>query len=222
LDIDIPNPVGQYACLGDSMPIQYEKTKGEIDGDTAVFTIAELPKFRKRITIPRANTNSGIIDLPVEDIQKPGHYHGNIAINDRWCINDLSQPDKPEINIPLDIFVRYKSDIVSFKFYNVLAVRQDQGYDFIHYQWYINDRPVGGDVSVLYLGENVVLQETDEVYVRLTDQSGMEMESCPQRISYTNKTPNPYKAPAQKIIRNQRMYIIRDEQMYDLFGREVK
>ena len=214
LDIDItnPDPATQYTCLGEPLPIHYEINNGDIDGN-AVFTIDELPKISKEITIPQT-PSEGWINLPVEDIQKPGLYHGHIAVKDRWCPNDF--------NFPINILVRYPSDVFKFKFFNVLAVRQDAGYNFIHYQWYINNQPVGGDVSVLYLGEDVVLQETDEVYVRLTDQNGMVLESCPQQISYENKPIKPNKAPIQKIIKNQRMYILRDEQMYDMFGREVK
>lgn len=220
LDIKIPNvPDNQHICLGEkSMSVGYNKIKGDIDGDTAVFTIAGMPSFRKTIKFQRADS----IEIPLDGLTRPGYYTGKIAINDANCMNDESHPEKPEFEVPIDFSVNYPEDIFDFKFTNVLAVRKDAGYNFRNYQWYINGKPVGGDVSVLYLGEGVALKNNDLVYVKLTDQSGMVLESCPKTIQYKVGQLQPNKAPARKVMQNQRIYILRDEQVYDIFGQKVK
>ena len=220
LDIKIPNvPDNQHICLGEkSMSVGYNKIKGDIDGDTAVFTIAGMPSFRKTIKFQQADS----IEIPLDGLTRPGYYTGKIAINDANCINDESHPEKPEFEFPIDFSVNYPEDIFDFKFTNVLAVRKDAGYNFRNYQWYINGKPVGGDVSVLYLGEGVALKNNDLVYVKLTDQSGMVLESCPKTIQYKEGQLQPNKAPARKVMQNQRIYILCDEQVYDIFGQKVK
>lgn len=202
-------------CPGKNIIVDYTKTKGDIKNPVR-FVVTGL--VDTTFNMSNENTQPGKtaqLYLPTTSIKKPGYYRGTLTIQDA---NDCDAK-----TFPIDFAVNYPDYIFDFKFSNVLAVRKDLGYNFTHYQWYINDMPVGGDVSVLYLGENVALREyEDEVYVVLTDQSGMVLKSCPQTIEYKEGQYNPTKAPARKVMQNQRIYILRDEQIYDMFGQKVK
>ena len=94
------------------------------------------------------------------------------------------------------------------------------GYDFVGYQWYRNgEEIIGANESVYHVDSTFTVD--DEYYVVLTDKNGLSLPSCPQTITVVRPMESP-SAPAQKVMRNQRMYILRQEQIYDIFGRRVE
>lgn len=222
LDIDIPdNPSSQHICLGDqSMQISYIKKKGDIDGD-AIFTINELPSFSQTITIPEYNI-PGTIDLPLGEIKKPGYYTGKIVVNDLNCPDQVNE-------FPLNIMVFYPSDIFMYKFHNVLTVYNpgfggNTGYEFTAYQWYRNGVAVPGATEpTYYLGQGNMFNEGDEVWVELTDKNGMTLKSCPQTITNVDDyLPEDSNKAPRKVLQDQRIRILRDGRVYDMYGQKVK
>ena len=229
LGLDIPNnPESQIVCLKEDLPIGYIKDKGDIDGK-ALFTIDEIPSFKDSIVIPNSNTKTGTLYLGLDTIiKKPGYYTVRIAVNDLHCPNDESHLEKPEYEYVLNFTVLYPSDIFQYKFNNVLAVYKpgfggNTGYEFSAYQWYRNGVAIpGATESILYLGQGITFNEGDIVLVELTDKSGLTLKSCPQTIDKVNNyAPESNNAP-RKVLQDQRIRILRDGSVYDIYGQKVK
>lgn len=204
---------GLPLCPGENVITPYIKNKGDIKDDQGRFVVPGL--IDTVIPIPNYNTQIGELTLPTRDLKTPGYYTGTLTIEDKNCDTKQYQ---------IHLVVNYPSDIFQFKFNNVLAVYQNQGYQFSAYQWYINGLPVDGATSsVLYLGENVTFQTGDVVYVMLTDKNGMTLPSCPQQLNdIPDYTPDENKAPARKMIINSQFIIRKDNSDYDIYGQRVR
>lgn len=220
LDINVVNDsVAQHICPLEDMTIGYTKTKGDIL--SARFVVPGV--LDEEVTISNANTLMGSVELPSASIRQPGLYKGQLIIEDMYT--DCG----PKV-FPIDLAVYYPSDIFRYKFNNVLAVYNsgyggNTGYDFKAYQWYLNYQPIeGANEPVLYLGDGITFTIGDVVYVELTNLSGVTIPSCPQTIytvpDYT--VPDYDNAPARKVIKSQRMYILRDGQVFDIYGQRVQ
>jgi hypothetical protein len=230
LGIEIPNrPEVQHLCLFEQkvIPVTYEKFKGEIKDEKAVFTIDELPSFKVEIPVSNDNTK-GTLNLPMDDgtvkVDKPGYYTGRIKLEDNICTD---QPREFMINIT----VFYPSNIFTLKFNNVLAVYKPGAggnkvlkADFTAYQWYRNGAPItGATESILYLGEGISFNKGDEVFVELTDKNGLTLPSCPQTLTnIPDLSPQPNNAPARKVIMNNNIVILRDEKSFNIYGQRVQ
>ena len=208
LDMNIPNDsAAQHICPGGSLDVPYTFKRGTI-GDSYVMINGQ------RTVVDVAN---GIVTLPVEDL-KPGLYKPVVYVQDPNCGQTLE--------FPLDLAVYYPSDIFKYKYNNVLAVYKNgyggnTGYDFTGYQWYRNGQAIEGATESVYHDANP-FTAGDEYYVVLTDKNGASLPSCPQTIeNVPDFTPQENGAP-EKVLINQRMYIILDNQMYDMFGQKVK
>ena len=215
LGISVTNdPAAQIACPGDNFSVTYTKTKGDIDGP-AILKIPGMPD--QQISISNNNVTNAQLEIPVENIKKPGIYKAQLLIKDLYC------DDK---TFDLDFKIYYPSDIFAYKFNNVLAVYLpgyggNTNYEFEAYQWYRNGVAIPGATYNIYHTDEP-FTEGDIYYVVLTDKNGLELPSCPQRIEtvpdYTPKT-----APkAQKKLINNRIYIVLDERMYDAYGQRVQ
>ncbi len=205
LDMTISNDsANQHACEGESFSLPYTFRKGTI-GDTYFILNGQ-----KTAVTPE----NDYIALPVEDL-KPGKYKASISVNDPNC--------EQTFDFPIDFAVYYPATIFKYKFNNVLAVynkAHNGGYDFVGYQWYRNgEEIIGANESVYHVDSTFTVD--DEYYVVLTDKNGLSLPSCPQTITVVRPMESP-SAPAQKVMRNQRMYILRQEQIYDIFGRRVE
>lgn len=220
LDINVVNDsVAQHICPLEDMTVGYTKTKGDIL--SARFVVPGV--LDEEVTISNANTLMGSVELPTASIRQPGLYKGQLIIEDMYT--DCG----PKV-FPIDLAVYYPSDIFRYKFNNVLAVYNsgyggNTGYDFKAYQWYLNYQPIeGANEPVLYLGDGITFTIGDVVYVELTNLSGVTIPSCPQTIytvpDYT--VPDYDNAPARKVIKSQRMYILRDGQVFDIYGQRVQ
>ena len=217
LDLKFHNDsAAQHICPTNSLTINYEKIKGDIKSVRFV-----VPGYvDDTIVMSNANTRTGSVMLPTEAITKPGIYKGQIIVEDLFCETKTHT---------IDIAVYYPEDIVKYKFNNVLAVYNsgyggNDGYSFKAYQWYRNYQPIeGATSSVLYLGDGVTFEIGDQVYVELTNLSGMTLPSCPLTIysvpDYEVHTDN---APARKTLQNNRFVIIKGDDVYDIYGQKVK
>ena len=228
LDMDVIDDLSsQHLCPGENLTLTYIKRKGNIDGD-AQFKVPG--KIDTTFTISDEDTPNGRLVLPTGSIKTPGFYSGQIIVNDLYC-GEKFGPKVFQVNFA----VNYPDSIFCFKFNNVLAVYKNghgynTGYDFEHYEWHLvrngNDQVVGGDESVLYLGQNVPFENGDSVYVVLTDVRGVTLPSCPQWLleipDYNLEEEEPSKAPARKMIINGQFIIRREEADYDIYGQRVK
>ena len=217
LDLKFHNDsAAQHICPTNSLTINYEKIKGDIKSVRFV-----VPGYvDDTIVMSNANTRTGSVMLPTEAITKPGIYKGQIIVEDLFCETKTHT---------IDIAVYYPEDIVKYKFNNVLAVYNNgyggnDGYSFKAYQWYRNYQPIEGATdNVLYLGDGVTFEIGDQVYVELTNLSGMTLPSCPLTIysvpDYEVHTDN---APARKTLQNNRFVIIKGDDTYDIYGQKVK
>lgn len=217
LDLKFHNDsAAQHICPTNSLTIDYEKIKGDIKSVRFV-----VPGYvDDTIVMSNANTRTGSVMLPTEAITKPGIYKGQIIVEDLFCETKTHT---------IDIAVYYPEDIVKYKFNNVLAVYNsgyggNDGYSFKAYQWYHNYQPIeGATSSVLYLGDGVTFEIGDQVYVELTNLSGLTLPSCPLTIysvpDYEVHTDN---APARKTLQNNRFVIIKGDDVYDIYGQKVR
>ena len=217
LDLKFHNDsAAQHICPANSLTIDYEKIKGDIKSVRFV-----VPGYvDDTIVMSNANTRTGSVMLPTEAITKPGIYKGQIIVEDLFCETKTHT---------IDIAVYYPEDIVKYKFNNVLAVYNsgyggNDGYSFKAYQWYRNYQPIEGATdNVLYLGDGVMFEIGDQVYVELTNLSGLTLPSCPLTIysvpDYEVHTDN---APARKTLQNNRFVIIKGDDTYDIYGQKVR
>ncbi|MBQ4394758.1 MAG: PKD domain-containing protein [Paludibacteraceae bacterium] len=214
LQMNIPNNAAEQAiCPGEKLEIPYHKTKGHIGA--AYFTVPGL--IEKEAVVYDDNMMDGTFILPTSSLTKAGHYQGTLLIED-------SETECDNIDATIDFTVMYPSDIFKFKFNNVLAVYQNKGYEFTGYQWFRNGQPVEGATgSILYLGQGVTFEEGDEVFVVLTDASGLTLPSCPQTLTdIQDYNPEEEPAPAQKKIVNRRFMIQKGNKIYDIYGQKIQ
>ena len=203
----------------------YTQKKGNIEeidpeGHNAVLKIPG--QADQKFTIPDGVAYEEEFVLPVGQITKPGVYAAQIIVKDKHCEQTLPP-------FPVDFTVNYPSDIFKYKFNNVLAVYNkgyggNSGYEFTAYQWYRNGKEVDGATeSVLYLGQGVTFDEGDEVFVMLTDNSGMTLPSCPQVIdNVPNYNGQSNQAPATKHLENRQIIIRQGDKTYNVYGQRVR
>ena len=210
LDMSIPNDsAAQHVCPGENLEVSYTFRKGSI-GD-AFFVLNG-----QRTAV---DPDQGVIILPVDNL-KPGTYKAMIAIDDPNCQQTLE--------FPLDIAVYYPNDIFKYKYNNVLAVYKkgfggnvNPGYDFVGYQWYRNGEAISGATESIYHAANPFTLN-DSYYVVLTRADGVVLPSCELVIDNVPDFNQQGNGAPVKVLQNQRMYILRDDQVYDIFGQRVK
>ena len=165
----------------------------------------------------------GLLHLPIRS-WKPGRYVGCIQMEDANCKNEHGQP-AIEQSPALDITVKYDSTIFAFKFNNVLAVYQNKGYIFTAYQWYRNGEAIPGATASIYHTEEI-FTPGDEYYVELKDNNGMILPSCsftvPAKEDLDDYNPKKDAPAATKALKNNRMCIIIDDRVYDMFGQRIQ
>jgi len=218
-----------HCCKGDTLKLPCTYTKGEF----GKVWMVDLANPNDTITIPtdflpNAEQDS-IIFLPTKDF-KPGRYQMRLYATDAVFTDTLLQ-----FNFVIDVY--YPSDIFKFKFNNVLAV-YNPGYggnkdsiNFTAYQWYIDGIPVEGAVeSVYYNGDDNPFKDSTEVYVMLTtvvNGDTLTLPSCSQILTnipdyHKDAKDNANMAPAQKMLIDQRMYILKGKEQYNIYGQKVR
>lgn len=199
----------QHICPGEALGIPYTLIKGDM-GEAFISINGEEKKPIK--------LQDGFISMPVESF-KPGKYQALITVEDKNCEQTL--------HFPIDFKVYFPSDIFQYKFNNVLAVYKkgyggNNAYDFVAYQWFKNGMPIeGATQSIYHTTEPFTLGDT--YFVVLKDKNGLTLPSCPQTINEVpDFTPQENAAPAQKVVSNQQMFIVREGQIYNIYGQKVQ
>lgn len=217
LQLEMEQTDDLQTCLGETMPITYHKSQGEIAGQ-AVFYVNEIAGYRKTFAIDNTNGTDLIMEVPANDITAPGQYSGRIAMKDKHCGDSIS--------FPVRFTVYYPEDIFAYRFNNVLAVFKpgtggNPGFTFTAYQWYHNGQPIPGATESIYHSETP-LPVGDTYAVELTDENGMKLLSCPQTIyekeAFQQKTEAA--SPAEKMLMNSRFVIRREGNTYNIYGQK--
>ncbi len=247
LDLQIVNDsAAQHACAGDvyNLPFSYDRdgepgrawmekienpsSEYELETSDTYHPINRYP-VTLDVTTDEGGRKSGTIALPIRD-WKPGLYTVRIVVEDALC----TQPGETPLYSPiLNLAIYYPSNIFAFKFNNVLAVYQkgyggNKGYEFTAYQWYRNGEKIDAlqnptaKTSIYHTEEKFT--SGDEYFVLLTDNKYVTLPSCPFTIPDQLDDYNPKKdAPAAtKALKNNRMCIVIDDCVYDIFGQRIQ
>ena len=212
IQLELPTDAGTQ-CPGEDLEVSYTKYAGKIE--EAAFVMGNQ---KEPVTISNDNT-TGTLTLPTHSIAKAGHYQGELVLTDHWCEETFS--------IPVHFTVLYPDSIFRFKFNNVLAVYQpgyggNIGYDFVAYQWYLNNKAIEGATESIYCSPEP-FKQNDEVYVVLTDRNGMTLPSCPQVLTdIPSFAPTSNQAPAQKMLYKQQLVIRVGDATYDIYGQRIE
>jgi hypothetical protein len=221
-------------CPKDGLVVNYAFTKGKIrsideDGNNAILRVPGMED--QKFVIPNRVTDGlELIQLPTEELTKPGKYTASIVVEDEYCEQTLS--------IPLAFEVNYPKDIMKYKFNNVMAIYKpgyggNNNYEFSNYEWHLvrNDQDTilatGPEANVLYLGEGTTFELRDVVYVVLTDKSGVigPLRSCDYEIrdvpSYDDQA-NQAPSPATKKLVNRQIVINKGDKSYNIYGQVIK
>ena len=207
LSMDIPNDSSaQHICYGEALTIPFKYIKGEIGKATVTLNgkTEDIDPDEDLIVLPTISLN-------------PGTYKASISVSDPICEQTLE--------FPLDIAIYYPDSIFKFKFNNVLAVYKagfggNKGWAFDAYQWYKDNVAIEGANESLYHTEGDLPKGS--YYVELTDKKGMKIRSCAQDIDPATKTTQTNAAPAQKVMRDNQIYIMVGETLYDIYGQRVQ
>ena len=231
VEMNLPPDSNRSVCPGDELSLAYAFRKGSIvdldaQGNNAILRVKGYPD--EFFSIPNRHTQLDNISIPTDQIEKPGKYNGQILVKDEYC-NDT-------VGLPVQFTVNYPEDIFKYKFNNVLAVYKpgyggNEDYEFTHYEWHlVRDAQdtvllAGEKASVLYLGEKTTFMKDDQVYVVLTDISGMTLPSCSQIIlNVPEYGEDPSNAPqkATKRLVNRQIVIRKGEKDYNIYGQLIE
>ena len=248
--MDLQIPESQQVCNGEDLEIPFSYPIGGKHGKAYLCKVIHDPSaesgyhldtLRDQDVDIKGNVvrvdgrNVDTLTLPISTWD-PGKYTVCILMEDSNCtVKNEAGEEFPTLvqSNALYITVKYPADIFAFKFNNVLAVYQNKGYEFAHYEWHLirngQDTIIGGDQSVYHTEE--AFTPGDEYYVMLTEKGKEPIPSCtftvPGADELDNYEPNnggsPEDAPkANKKIVNSRICVEFDGRTYDMYGQRVK
>lgn len=125
------------------------------------------------------------------ELQTKGHYEIPIVVGDLYpnvyegqLILEDSIP-KWNLTIPFTLTVQYDSDVITQRWNDVLAVKNDScngGYVFESVQWYVNGMPIEGATTFnYYTGDSAEpeLRFGEEYTALLLREDGVKLFTCP-------------------------------------------
>lgn len=249
--MDLQIPESQQVCNGEDLEIPFSYPIGGKHGKAYLCKVIHDPSAEsgyhldtlrdqdvdiKGDVVRVDGRNVDRLTLPISTWD-PGKYTVCILMEDFNCtVKNEAGEEFPTLvqSNALYITVKYPADIFAFKFNNVLAVYQNKGYEFAHYEWHLirndQDTIIGGDQSVYHTEE--AFTPGDEYYVMLTEKGKEPVPSCSFTVPEGNKPDNeeepgnggsPEDAPkANKKIVNSRICVEFDGRTYDMYGQRVK
>lgn len=158
-------------CADDSTySVPFTVTSGYVTAVSVTFDdYAQSVGFENVDSIPCANDH---FTLPMPPGVKPGTYNATVLFYYQDCGN---------LELPFVFDVKYPSSIIAQRWNDVLAVKNadyNGGYNFVSFQWFLDDRPISGAIGSNYY-EHDKLQFGKEYYVLLTREDGVAIQSCP-------------------------------------------
>lgn len=150
--------------------LRYKYTFDNSDIPSSDFVHGQQPKGQYQI------------DIPIAPTVEPNTFTGSLLLVDSL----------PEFNvtIPFSLSLRYNSEVITQRWNDVLAIRNDStiknilgknGYDynFNAVQWYLDGAPIeGANDFVYYTGEDQQLQMGAEYSALLTRNDGAQLFTC--------------------------------------------
>lgn len=168
LNVNFPENV--VVCADDSAAVAaYELLSGLVSQYSVSFDDAVMQSFN----VDRRMPEDDCLFIPINETVKPGRYGMNITL----CNADCGDVEK---HATLD--VRYPDSILVQRWNDVVAVRNAEyngGYEFVAFQWFVNDEVVPGATSAnLYVEAGLdVDAEYSVLLTRLED--GVSAFTCP-------------------------------------------
>ena len=231
LDFKITN-TDVTACDSTDVELPFDYVKGDL-GEAWIVDLGTGKKTDvDRSYLSDLEPGTGTFNLPTKDL-RPGIYNLELHIKDPqaeqygWKIK--------EYTYQIRLTVKYSEHIFKRKYNNVLAVYKagrgaNAGYSFNGYQWYFRDAedniaPIFGATSSVYHTEEPL--KTGWYSVDLTDQAAVTIRTCEQYIDesklpdFTPAENEPEGAP-QKVLRDQRVLILMENKLYNMYGQQVK
>ncbi len=214
LEMDVPNnQENQHICpdsKDEKFSIPFHYVKGQI---SEAYLFIGNTKLNLE---PVISSTEAFLQVETSSLL-PGDYTTRIEVYDSVCNQKLTYD--------YNLLVYYPSDIFKLKFGNVFAVYTpafNGGYEFVGYQWYKDGDPIPGATSSVY--HTAEPFPAGSYYVLLTRKDGLVLPSCEQIIPASNSNnSNVQSAPvAEKLMRNQRLYIRLDATLYDIYGSRVE
>lgn len=219
LDKQKENPV-EFSCeTPDILTVPADYIKGDIGhtyykykGDTIDLTLeGEAPDY--------------YWTMPIDQL-KPGDYKTTIYVEDTICDKTLSFTITFTKQFPAEQAFRYK-------FNNVLALYNadhNGGYEFVAYQWYVHHAgepegffmPIPGATNWMYTVDST-FTVGDQYYVKLTEDNGAIINTCPYEILTIDYAPAQNNAPAaNKQLENGQLRIRREDTIFNIYGLRVR
>lgn len=165
-----------YACHGDpSVTYNYRFTQGWTNLYSLIF---EEPQFTP---VHHDTLHSETeLDILLPTTLHPDKYHGQMTF-----VDSISG----DVTIPFVLELRYNSEVLTQRWNDVLAVRNEEyngGFEFVGYQWYKDGQPIeGATESYYYVQEGL---DAKAEYSALLTRAGdsLQLMTCaivPQLIS---------------------------------------
>lgn len=125
-----------------------------------------------------------------------------------------------DYDVASEVMVRYPETFVQQRWDDVLGIlnaANNGGYEFAHFQWYRDNLPIEGATDA-YLYEENKLNPNSEYMVLLTIDGQRGILTCP----FVPQVPAaPASVSKNKVIDNNHLYIILNEQIYNAQGQLV-
>ena len=158
-----------YACHGDpSVTYNYQFTQGWTNLYSLVFEEPSLERVHHDTLHSETE-----LDIPLPQTLRPDKYHGQVTFVDSIG---------GDVTIPFVLELRYNSEVLTQRWNDVLAVRNEEyngGYEFVGYQWYKDGVPIEGATQSYYYAWDG-LDMTAE-YSTLITRGGdsLQLMTCP-------------------------------------------
>lgn len=208
--LDIKAGTPEFNCDNAGvLTIPYLHEKGHIGDAVCIIGNDTLP-----LTLQREQ-NQWIMDITSLG---PDNYHALILVEDTIC--DEKNP------LPIDFTKRYPAEqAFAYMYNNLLALYNSEnngGYDFVAFQWFLNDMPILGATEWRYYTPEP-FNLGDVYFVRLTRADGVIVDTCPFTITTISYAPARQNAPAAtKSLHDGNLRIEREGKTYSIEGLHIR
>ncbi|GHU69314.1 hypothetical protein FACS189413_08020 [Bacteroidia bacterium] len=165
INITVNNKIA--LCPGEAnFEIEYQSITGEIGSFDIDFENAELQdKTGEQLTNDKI-----MVEIPQNT--RPDVYKATLTVYEKNCGESQT--------IPLEMMVKYPSDIIAQRWNDILGVMNTQyndGYNFTAFQWYKNGIEMAGETSS-YIYRETEFSTADTYSVLLTNSAGKQIFTC--------------------------------------------